>query len=282
MPNSAQQNAYYAALTTGKGVLYDALGNICVVGAQMPAGAAANNVLVSDASGNLTSQALPAASMPAATTSTQGAVVLDGSAADLAASGAAAAGATGKAADGGHAHPDNGFTPSDAGLLAWNYDIGLAGNAAAPSNNVVNLIRINIRQAISVTNVILGVTTAGVGLTSGQNFAGIYNSSGTLIGTTADQSGNWNSAGLKTMALTGGPFALAAGTFIWVAVVTNFATSGPLFPRSCSLNQNIPNAGFTVSTARWATNGTATTALANSITPSSNVLAGVGFWAALS
>ena len=62
MPNSAQQNAYYAALTTGKGVLYDALGNVIAVGAQMPAGAASGNVLVSDASGNLTSQLLPAAS----------------------------------------------------------------------------------------------------------------------------------------------------------------------------------------------------------------------------
>ena len=54
MPNSAQQNAYYAALTTGKGVLYDALGNVCVVGAQMPAGTGSGNVLTSDASGNLT------------------------------------------------------------------------------------------------------------------------------------------------------------------------------------------------------------------------------------
>lgn len=52
MPNSAQSNACNAALSTGNGVLYDQLGNICVVGAQMPTGAAAGKVVMADAAGN--------------------------------------------------------------------------------------------------------------------------------------------------------------------------------------------------------------------------------------
>jgi len=224
---------------------------------------------------------IAAADLPTGTTSTKGALQLDGTAADLVASGAAAAGATGKAADAAHAHPDNGFTPADLGLLAWTYDIGVSASGSAPASGVVNLIRVNIRQAISVTNVVLAVTTAGSGLTSGQNFAGLYNSAGTLIGTSADQSASWASSGLKTIALTGGPFALSAGTFVWVAIVSNGTTPPTLF-RTGVLAAAPVNAGFAASTARYATNGTATTALAGSITPGSNVLAGTAYWAALS
>lgn len=178
--------------------------------------------------------------------------------------------------------PDDGFTPADCGFLAWNYDLGLAASATTPTTNVVNLIRINIRQAISVTNVNLAVSAAGSGLTSGQNFTGLYNSAGTLIGTSADQTTPWGTSGPKTAALTGGPFALAAGTFVWVAVVSNTGTSTPNFFRTVSGVASAINIGFTAATARFATNGTATTALASSITPGSNALAGVGYWAALS
>lgn len=174
------------------------------------------------------------------------------------------------------------FTAADAGLLAWNYDVGLSSNSTAPTTNVVNLVRINIRQAISVTNVLIGVTTAGGTLTSGQNFVGLYNSAGTLIGTSADQTTAWGTTGLKTAALTGGPFALAAGTFVWAAIVSNTGATTPALFRTASLNAAGMNAGFAAATARWATNGTATTALAGTITPASNVVAGVGYWAGVS
>ena len=173
------------------------------------------------------------------------------------------------------------FTAADAGYLAWNYDAGVVSSASTPTTNVVNLVRINIRQAISVTNVVIGVTTAGSGLTSGQNFAGLYSSAGTLIGTSADQTTAWGTAGVKSAALAGGPFAVAAG-FVWVAIVSNTGTSTPNIFRSASGNAAAMNTGFAVATARWASNGTATTALAGTITPASNTLTGTGYWAALS
>lgn len=213
-------------------------------------------------------------------------VVTDATVADLQPVGTAAAGSAGKPPDAGHVHPvgysELSFTPSDLAYLAWTYDVGLASSASTPTTNVVNLYRVNIRQAISVTNVILGVATAGSGLTSGQNFVGLYNSAGTLIGTSADQTTPWGTSGLKTAALVGGPFALSAGTFVWVAVVSNTGTSTPNLFRTSAGNSTVMNAGFTAATARWATNGTATTALPGSITPASNVLAGVGYWAGLS
>jgi len=173
------------------------------------------------------------------------------------------------------------FTAADGAFLAWNYDLGVASNGSAPTTNVVNLIRVNVRQALSVTNVVLASTTAGTSLTSGQNFAGLYNSAGTLIGTSADQTTAWGTTGLKTAALVGGPFAVAAG-FVWVAFVSNTGSTTPAFFRSASVAAAGLNGGFAAATARWATNGTATTALAGTVTPASNVLAGVGYWAALS
>ena len=63
VPNSTQQNAYYGAQSTGKCVLYDALGNVIATGINMPVGAASGYVLTSDASGNATWQAAIAANL---------------------------------------------------------------------------------------------------------------------------------------------------------------------------------------------------------------------------
>lgn len=59
MANSAQQNAYNGAQATGKGVLYDALGNTVATGISMPTGAASGYVLATDANGNITPQVSP-------------------------------------------------------------------------------------------------------------------------------------------------------------------------------------------------------------------------------
>jgi hypothetical protein len=176
---------------------------------------------------------------------------------------------------------DDPFTPSDAGMLAWNGDPAQISGAGGPTNNTVTLIRVNVRQAILVTNVVVAVNSAGVGLTSGQNFAGLYNSAGTLIGTSADQTTPWGTTGLKVAALAGGPFAVPAG-FLWVAVLSNTGTSTPQFTRySSPASTAVNNAGFAAAAARWATNGTGT-ALPASITPGSNALIGPSYWAGLS
>jgi hypothetical protein len=58
---------------------------------------------------NASLASIQAADLPAATTSVQGAVVIDGTAADIAALGTQAAGAIGKSADAGHVHPTAGL-----------------------------------------------------------------------------------------------------------------------------------------------------------------------------
>ena len=182
---------------------------------------------------------------------------------------------------GGASQTNQPWLPSDSGYLAWNFDPAQQQGGTILVTSNVYLARVNIRQAISVSNVLAYITTPGSGLTASQNFAGLYNSAGTLIATTADQSSGFASGGLRTMALTGGPYALAAGTFVWVAIVSN-GTTPPTMLRGGATSASGLELGLTVSTARWATNGTATTALPGTLTPASNVNSGITFWAGLS
>jgi putative hemolysin len=218
---------------------------------------------------------------------------LDTSAADFQPVGVAAAGTAGKAADAGHVHPtgyrEQDFGPIDLGYLAWSYDPILISAASAPTLTVVTLIRINVRQALSVTNVIVALNGTGSGLTSGQNFAGLYAgqtagayTAGQLIGTSADQTSAWGTAGIKIAALASGPFPLPANTFVWAALLVNASSSAPTFTRCSSpATAAMSNAGLAAAAARYAT-ATGGTSLPGSITPGSNTLIGQTYWAALS
>jgi hypothetical protein len=230
---------------------------------------------------------------PSASSSVAGIAILDGTAGDIQPVGTGAAGTQGQSADAKHVHPvgysESPASPTDMGVLAWSIDVGCCSGSTVPTTGQVNLIRVNIRQAISVTNVILAVNVAGTGLTSSQNFAGLYAgqtvgayTAGVQIGTSADQSSAWGTTGIKVAALAGGPFAIPANTFVWVVFCSNTGTSTPSFFRGGSTQSAGLNLGGAVATARFATNGTATTALPASLTVGSNVLAGVSYWAALS
>jgi hypothetical protein len=170
-------------------------------------------------------------------------------------------GATGSgplAAPWDHVHPRQSWAPEDHNLVTWSYDPSVAGSGSAPSSaGVLNLARVHVPVASSATNVILFITTVGSTLTSGQNFAGLYNSAGNLVATTADQTTNWGTTGSKIMALTGGPFALTAGDYYvgWFAT----GTTAPSFLRGVS--QSVANIGLTSSTARYSTGATGTTAM---------------------
>lgn len=191
MPNSTQSNAYNGALVTGIGVIQDQLGNVRVVGAQMPTGAGAGNVLASDAAGNLTLQPVSAASLPSATTTTQGAVILDGTAADIAPLGVQAAGSTGKAADAGHVHPNQGLPSllvAPAGATAETMPRILAASSSlnAGSTGILYLTAIGIPAGVTVSNITFVVT--GTAKTGGTHGWYVLADSGLVVrAVTADQ-----------------------------------------------------------------------------------------------
>jgi hypothetical protein len=163
------------------------------------------------------------------------------------------------------------ITPAYNNLLGWTMSSLEAGSNATLVSGRLYLFKIMVPTTISVTNITVAISNAGSGLTSGQNFMGLYSSSGTLIGTTADQTTNFSSTGIKVAALIGGPYTItgSSNTFVWVAFVAN----GTTLPKPIGSGIGVvglANLGLTAATYRGAYNGTASTALPSSITPSSN------------
>lgn len=172
--------------------------------------------------------------------------------------------------------------PADQNLISWAFDPAVATGNTGTASGVLSLVRVPVRDAATVTNVILGVATAGVGLTAAQNFAGLYSPAGTLVGQTADQTTAWGSTGMKTTALTA-PAAVTPGMW-WVGILTNAATSSPAFARAgAGAVTGISSIGLAATAARFGSYGTTQTALPASLTLASITIATNGtFWAGLS
>jgi hypothetical protein len=175
------------------------------------------------------------------------------------------------------------FNQADHNLLAWTQDpatLRASGDVLA-SSGVLYLAKLKIvNRSTLVSNILYGVVTAGATLTAGQNFVGLYNSSGTLLSGTADQTTNFGSTGLKTAALTT-PQTLAVGTY-YVAFLSNGTTKPALAMGAGHGIAAITNAGLTLSTARFASYGSAQTTLPSSFIPGNTGFASGAYWAALS
>ncbi|MFF9268616.1 hypothetical protein [Streptomyces rochei] len=155
------------------------------------------------------------------------------------------------------------FTADDHGFLSWSIDPTrcTVASSAATTHGVIHLTKLKVvNRATVVTNLVASLATGGVTLTAGQCFAGLYNSSGTLLAATADQAAAWATAGVKTMALSS-PQTLAVGTY-WVALLTNGGGAGVQFVADGGGFAGTTNAG----TSRSLTSGTTQTALPASIT----------------
>jgi hypothetical protein len=172
------------------------------------------------------------------------------------------------------------WLPSDHGLIDWSYDPALGSTPTAPAvAGTMQTVALKVLTAQPVTNILLFVGTAGVTLTAGQCFAALYQGyGGPLVGVTADQSGAWQSTGLKTMPLAGGPFTVQPGLLI-VGFWYN-GTTAPQFPRGDNSGAKI-NAGLALASSRF---GTANTALTTTAPGNLGAIAaqGIGWWAALS
>lgn len=162
-------------------------------------------------------------------------------------------------------------TPAYNAMLGWTLTPQESSANQTLTSGRLYLFKIMVPVDISVTNMVTALGNAGSGLTSGQSFMGLYGSDGTLIGSTADQSTAFASAGVKTAALSSGPFSITGGpgVFVWAALVSNGTTPPKPIGNSVGV-VGLANMGLTAATYRGAYNGTAATALPSSITPSSN------------
>lgn len=121
--------------------------------------------------------------------------------------------------------------PSDLGLLTWTYPPSqTAASTAVGTAGTLQLQRVHLPFAATVTSIVSYIGTAAVGGTAGQNFMGLWTAAGALVGVTADQTGAWGSASQKNAALAGGPYLLSAGD-LYIGYWWNAATSGPGFAK---------------------------------------------------
>jgi hypothetical protein len=174
------------------------------------------------------------------------------------------------------------WIPADNNLLAATGDpYEASGASAAITAGSVYLSKIPVRSAFTATNVWFAVTTAGSGASTG-SFAGLYSSAGVLLSGSADIAAQLTgSVGPIEVTLTT-PQALTTG-FVWVALLSNLATTQPKLADNPLGLTSIENLNLTAANFRFAINGTVQTSLPASITPASNVSAGgVNLWAGIS
>lgn len=153
----------------------------------------------------------------------------------------------------------SGAVASDHSLLAWAYDPRGAANSTALTSGTVYLIKVQVTASGQTSNgMVVHVPSAGVTLTAGQNFVGLYDAAGTRVAVSADQTAAWGSNGFKTIAWTA-PVAVTPG-FYYIAILTNGAT-GISIAREANLDATLVNINLTPATLRWSAGGTGLTGL---------------------
>ena len=171
-------------------------------------------------------------------------------------------------------------------LLGWTFDGGGApyvNNTNGAQYVVVN--RIPLPAAITVTNVLIDLTVFGVTIT--HSFLALYNSAGTIIGQTADQSTSWmagGALGIYTLPLVGGPYLctpLGANDFLWAAHYHGTHVTAPTFAQS-GASIVIANAGCTTARLRNGYIFQANTATLGNISPAGLTVFGAPYWMAIS
>lgn len=171
------------------------------------------------------------------------------------------------------------YTGAGVGLKAWTGNPGYSSGSAALTFGAVQLNKVWVRDAATVANLSIVVTTAGVGLTTGQNFAAIYDASGNQVAITADQTTAWGTTGAKTMALTSSLSASSAGYY--VALLSNGATTAPSIAVHSNGAAAALNFGLSTGSSRALVTGAGNTAMPSTITLGSQTAAGMDFMAFL-
>lgn len=174
----------------------------------------------------------------------------------------------------------NTWQPTDNGWIASAFELGVSPGTTSATNGILYLIRVNIRSATSVTNIVYSTNNSATNPISGQNWLGVYSSTGSLLGQT-EVSGSITTAGTHSVAITGGPISVSP-PFIWIAMLFNCTGTVPNMFRGLSTagnaDGNQSNANY-----RFAVNGTGLIQLPPSITPANNTTSGAtAFWAAVS
>jgi hypothetical protein len=171
------------------------------------------------------------------------------------------------------------WLPADNGLLAANADPDLQPGTALLTAGTLYLAKLPARGTTVISNLWVGLATAGVGASTG-SFLGLYSAAGLLLAQSADIDGILTGTTGGVAAALGVPQLLLAGSNAqspWVALLANLATTQPTM-RTGSGSAGFPATNLAPANYRFATNGAGLSALPASITPSANVTTAVTLW----
>lgn len=182
----------------------------------------------------------------------------------------------------------DGGSANDFGLVAQTFPLyacGATGTILTTGGSVFGSA-IFIREKVTVSTLVANVTAAGATLTANNCWGLLFNSAGTLLGQSADQSTAWATAGASSMALTAsatGLLTLPAGMY-WGAVVAT-GTTLPTFSRTGLVGSSIAttsalyNLGAGAAQSRTGVLATGITTTPAAITPASITQAtGIPYW----
>jgi hypothetical protein len=174
-------------------------------------------------------------------------------------------------------------SPAINSLLGWTFDSAMAVSTNTPAAATIYLGKILVPVNRTITNVLVGVQTAGTSYTNTQ--VGLYSSAGVLLGASTVRASagtdTFGSTGVKTLALTTAQAVVGSPTaYVWAALHmgTNSATAA-IFRASAAVAMH--NAGLAAAALRAASQtGHATNPLATigNLTPASNVAADTPIW----
>jgi hypothetical protein len=132
-------------------------------------------------------------------------------------------------------------------LKLQSFDPTLAGSAKLINNaGFVHLERLLVPQTVTISNLYVGMNSAGAGYTANRTFAGIYSASGALLRGTNDLAAILaGAAGVKTLPLTAAlTINGGEGIYVYFAIVTT-ATTAPGIVASAPTSGGVPvNAGL--------------------------------------
>lgn len=174
----------------------------------------------------------------------------------------------------------NDFVPFDYGLVAWTYDPVTASSTLNIPVGILQMCRVNIKTAATISTLGVGVNTAATNFTTG-NLLGLYDQSGTLLGQTAEQATNWGTTGWRPDSLLT-PVDIDPGNY-YLAVLANYSTGTALnLIRGSNLGAGpegqLVNLGLSNAEARFATFGSGLTALPATIDMSTRAANRTAWW----
>jgi hypothetical protein len=199
-------------------------------------------------------------------------------AANILATGLASAGTSTNFPRADHVHPSTTWQASDSGLISWTYDGAYATSNTALTTGVIIFAKLKVAMGATLTNILFYVQQSpGVGLTSGQSGAALFDVTGaTQLAVTGDLSGTLGTTGLKTVPW-GTPYVAAAAIYT-VAVWSNW-TGGTTLQLERAGTTAPTNGALTGSSARY---GTAQTVTAPPSSLTGMTAAQIAWWFALS